>query len=219
MSANGSTLAPLVSFRIGGKLTTAQIVPYLNAGLSLIEAAGSFAWDTVQTTISVPSNGKWQVPNTVDIGREMTFTNPNKTPIVKAASGEALWMSSNYKNVGTGVYNQWYFVTSSTLPAYVQFVPVAALNINAIYHNLAPVLTATTGPVTPWLEGWLDDLVVDYAEAEIKRILDWVGWQELHARFVARLQDVTRIFSSQRENTSPPLEVQQALGEKAAGRV
>jgi hypothetical protein len=218
MSSNGSTLAAQVSFRIGGKLTTAQIIPFLNSGLSLVEAAGSYSWDAVNTTGTANGSGQWPVPVTADIGREFAFTNVNGLMIAKAMSGEALWMSANYKNVGLNVFNQWYFLASGTLPATIQFVPAAALSFNVIYHNLAVVLLAAAGPVTPWLETWLDDLVVDYAESEIKRVLDWTGWQELQGRFIAKLQEVTKIFSSQRENTGPAAEVQGALAEKMTGR-
>src|SRR5216684_4779395 len=201
MSANGLALATTVSFRIGGKLTTAQIVPFLNSGLSLIEAAGSYSWDAVNATGTANGSGQWAVPATADIGREFSFTNTNGLLIAKAMSGEALWMSLNYKNVGMGVFNQWFFLSSGTLPATIQFVPAAALSFNVIYHQLAVVLLAAGGPVTPWLETWLDDLVVDYAECEIKRVLDWTGWVELHQRFLGKLQEVVKIFSSQRENT------------------
>jgi hypothetical protein len=211
MGQTGSQLAAVVSFRVGGKLSTAQILPYLQSGLALIEAAGSYSWDMFAGTQAIPANGNLPIPAAVDVGREIAFVNPNGLPIVKATAGQDQSYSMNFKNTGTGIYNHWVIVGQN-----FSFRPAQnpGLTVNYNWHILPPVLLVAGGPSTPWAETWLDDLVIDYAESEIKRVLNWAGWQELGQRFVARLMDVKSIFSTQRENTALPGEVQQTLQEK-----
>lgn len=222
MSANATQLATEVAFRIGQRLTIPQITPYLNRGISLIEGAGSYFWDLQQRTVTVTGNVPTLDLSTLsplpEIGKAISFSNANGLPILKSDSDTAARASLNYKNVSATIFNTYVIQFGANSPGSILFSPpLAALpfQVFVTYHAGAVVLDAALPlVVTPWAEVWLDDLVIDYAEAEIKRILNWAEWDVLEKRFQAKLAEMRRTFTTQRESTGPLQEQTEAVAEE-----
>jgi hypothetical protein len=211
LSQNASTLAAEVAFRVGQRLTPTQITPYLNTGLSVISGSGSFFWDLKLTTATVAGNVGTLDLSTLtpvpDIGKGLAFANPNGLPILMSDADTATRASLNYKNVSSTIFNTWALVNGTNLPGVVQFLPLLAagnVSIQVAYHG-APAPLDITNPaiVTPWTQDWLDDLVCDYAEFQIKRILNWAEWDALEKRFQAKMLDVIKTFSTQKASVGP----------------
>lgn len=199
-ATTGDILAAEVFWRIGGKLTTAQLGPYLNRALNLIEFGGQYEWDVVQTSFAPGAGtGIFPTPATLDIGKDVFCLNQSDgSPITRLTVDKAWKPDNTYSSTTT--YDSWYIDGSVAAPGQMNFRPLIAppATVIVIYHKLPMVLDGTAGTLVPWTQKWMDDLLCDLAEMEIKRIANWVGWPELEQRSLARLKEAIARFSSER---------------------
>ena len=218
-------LAKEVYLRVRQKMTVEQCVYWLNNALRIITAAGNFPWD--QTHDYTPTTGDMYVPigNNIDFGKKISCFNENNLPIVRVRQDEYDFSGSNYLNTLSGSYYSSYRtgVTPGTGATFLQFFPPVIgppPSVTIYYHMIPPVLTNTSSSSPRWVNTWMDTLLCDFAEMEIKRILGAPDAATLEERCVARLKDAVTNFSTERENTGPVSDVAAAVAEKTqTGRV
>lgn len=207
----GDVLAAEVFFRIAGKLTLAQIGPYLNRALNLIEFGGQYVWDLKQTTVT-PGNftGFISAPADLDIGKDIFCNNGTTNQPIQRLTSDKDWRPDDYAIFSTTEYSSFYLNAAVAAPGRMAFFPPLAVGqaVTLLYHAIPAVLDHTAGTHVPWIDKWLDDLLCDLAEMEIKRIANWVGWPELEQRSLARLKEAIARFSSERMIASMVEQVQ-----------
>lgn len=151
-----------------------------------------------------------------DAGKKVSLFNPNNLRIRRVTADKGPSSSANFINVSTTTYNA--FLIQAGNPPVFQLYPILnpAQTVTMLYHAIAPVLVNGGSPTVPWPYQWMDDLLVDYAELDIKRVFNMRGNIDDSAgqRWQARLITATKIFSSERESTGPLEEQQTAEAEK-----
>lgn len=217
-------LAKEVYLRIRQKMTVEQCVYFLNNALQIITAAGNFPWD--ETNVYVTPVGDIYAPLTynIDLGKKIACFNDNKLPIVRVRQDDYGFAGTNYVNTLAGKYYAAFRggVTSGTAQTFIEFFPAAVPNpkVYIYHHMIPPVLTNAAGSAPRWINTWMDTVLCDYAEAEIKRILGAPDAQTLEQRARERLASAMADFSVERENSGPLEDVQNAVVEKTqTGRV
>jgi len=199
-------------------------ISFINKAYSIIEGAATYIWDTTQRNVNVDANGLLDLSTFAstslpDVGSNIEFTNMNGLPIARVPYESALQSRpGQFISINTGIYNNWYLIRSTSLstePGLVQFTPSQPGIVNMLYNRLPTPLTDgawTTGGgqsiniSVPWLQPYMDDLLVDFAEMEAKRILSFSGWQELEKRCLEKLKGAQALFSAQRKDTGPASE-------------
>ncbi len=238
MGTSTATLENEVYFRINQRLTTTQITPYLQRALTLITAAASYRWDIVNATPTPIAYTAYsdQINNltTLDLGKKIVLTHAptpggwqGSTPIVSVSQDEADETARGYLDIlgtsGTGAtspleYNAFYATVDTNGVPMLELFPKLLVPVQVIlrYHQLPPVLNHALplNPTVRWTTTWMDDLLVEFAEMEIKRILNMSGWEVLEKRCQAKLAEAKKIYSTERETTGPPDEVQAAVVER-----
>ena len=222
-------------------------IAYVNYAYSLISGAATYVWDTTfipslavsaagQVDLSAaPFSSGLSIP---EIGSNIEFTNINGLPITRTPYEVALQgQQGQFISINTSLYNNWYIVrpaSSSLEPGLVQFQPPMAGTVSMLYNRLPNYLTdgpsgftSLNGPngavaganiPVPWLQWFVDELLISFAEMMIKRVLNMGGWQELEQQCLAKLQDVRTMFSAQRTDSGPPAELQSAKTETDPAR-
>lgn len=207
----GAVLAAEVFFRIAGKLSTTQIGPYLNRALNLIEFGGQYVWDVKQTTL-IPGNftGFIGAPADLDLGKDIFCTNATTNQPIMRITADKDWRPDDFATFSTTEYSSYYLTSTLAPPGQMRFFPPLAVgqSVVVLYHALPTVLDETAGTAVPWLDKWMDDLLCDLAEMEIKRIASWAGWPELEQRSLARLKEAIARFGSERMVASMVEQVQ-----------
>jgi hypothetical protein len=198
-TTTGATLAAEVGFRIAGKLTATQIGPYLNRALNLIEFGGQYVWDLTSTSLTPSAAGLLAAPVDLDAGKDIFVSNGSDLSPVSRITKDKDWRPDATLSSTTN-YDSWYLDSTLAAPGQMKFWPQLnpASNVLIFYHKIPAVLDGTGGTNVPWTNQWMDDLICDLAEFEIKRIANWVGWPELEQRSLARLKEAIARFSSER---------------------
>jgi hypothetical protein len=176
-----------------------------------INRQGSFTFQAIApTTLAVtPATGLATIPTTMDVGKAHRFWNTNGMPIQRAGTQDGGWTSANFNLPATAGWNE-YQITSAN----IVFYPAGAsqpASVNAIYH--IKTVDVVAGVFT--LPRDFDDLIVDFAEAEERRIFD-VG--DTWAQTLARVQDQIKVlldgYRSVTQEPMPGTEALLAVGEK-----
>lgn len=215
--AGGQDLCAEVQRRLGGRYQPVDIIAYINRGVSLVTASCPSVFDRQATSLA-PANSIIQT--NLDPTRKVTLchalngvTIPKLSEDEIAQYGNSILSPSTFKGVGSGIfYNGWSFLVSFiNVSPFIQlypFVTGSPCNVSISYHLPTPILVYTgNSPLTTWsgstgvANQWIDDLVIDYAEAEIKRILNYGGWQDLEARFQTKIQQLRMQSANTREDT------------------
>jgi hypothetical protein len=200
-TTTGDILAAEVLFRIAGKLTAVQIGPYLNRALNLIQFGGQYVWDVKQITVNPGAfSGNVSAPTDLDLGKDIFCNNASTATPISRITNDKDWRPDDFATFSTTEYNSYYIDSGASAPGRMRFYPplTVSQSVVVIYHAIPAVLDGTAGTSVPWTTQWMDDLVVDLAEFEIKRISNWVGWPELEQRSLARLKEAIARFSSER---------------------
>jgi len=224
--ATGQQITDEVYFRIGGRLTTAQIVPYVNSSLALMAAAGSFKWEQVEVSGGTTSVGLWSPSPSypLDPGKKVSiFNSTSGSPIAMIHTDDIALASKGYVDQ-LGPSAEFNAFRISYIPgtgAYLQCYPTTATGkVDVIYHVLPPTLAYAATPTVLWDTPWMNDILVDYTEALLSRIFKWTGYQELEANAKSRLIEAAKDYSTERINTGPLEEAATAEQEKqTVGRV
>ena|ERR1700682_641663 len=212
--SSGKTLTDQLFFRLGGRVPVTLCIDYINRAMSIIDGASSYVWDlvTAQPTITGGVLDLLGFDPQIDIGSNIEITNLNGIPVTRVRE-ETLLQSQpdQYVGINDEIFNNWY-LANSTVPnspgSIVFSPPLAPLAVNLVYGLLPPLLIYGNTPVVRWTQQWMDDLVVDFAEAEVKRIMNFGGHVELEQRCLAKLQDAKTVFSAQRQDTGTVQEIQ-----------
>jgi hypothetical protein len=201
LTTTGDVLAAEVSFRIAGKLTAAQIGPYLNRALNLIQFGGQYVWDIKQVNVT-PANftGFVAAPVDMDLGKDVFCVNGSTLTPISRITPDKDWRPDDFATFSTTEYNSYYINAAVAAPGRMVFYPPLNPGVSVVvyYHAIPIPLDGTNGTSVPWIDQWMDDLLIDLAEMEIKRISNWVGWPELEQRSLARLKEAIARFSSER---------------------
>jgi len=211
--SSGQTITDQVFFRLGGRVPTTLLIDYVNKALSTISGAASYVWDVKTALVVIPTNTLElsTFDADIDIGSDISITNANGIPIQRVDENDLLSsQAAQYVGINPLMFNNWYIAQSSVAaPGKIVFTPTL-LNTTILitYNVLPPVLTYGGSPLLRWTQQWMDDLLIDGAEFEVKRIMNFEGWQALEQRFIAKLQDARVVFSSQRKDTGTLEEAQ-----------
>ena len=215
----GQTIADEVYFRINGRLTTAQIIPYVNRALNLISAAASWRWDKYTASGATATLGVYTPSPSypIDPGKAITVYNAtSSTPVAFMQQGDQGLLAAGYVDQSsTKEFNVFAISYTAGVGAYLRLYPSSVTStIDVTYHLLPPVLTYASSPTVYWDVQWMDDILIDYTEALISRILRWTGYAELEENARQRLIAAAKNYSTERINVGPLEEATTAVQEK-----
>ena len=159
----------------------------LNSAYRWLETQGSFYWNLIYTTLTVATASL-----TVDLPADF---NPLKEAVITAANGglrlqyvpaeDFLQYRTASSTATAGVFSVWTFVwVTGATPKYVAHLgPDAAkstptVSLELWYHRQTPTALAIGSYYYPTPDE-CDDLIVDMAEGEIKRIYGIAGWDAI----------------------------------------
>lgn len=191
------------------QLPSADAGEAINRSIRWINRQGSYSFQVADpTTLVVANNGVTAQPATMDVGKAHVIYNPNGHPVRKFGIQDA-WMTGNY-NTLAGIGYDSYIITQSKLVFYPAINP--GLTVTIIYHSIT---TDISGAQTSNLPRDFDDLIIDLAEAEERRIWD-VGdnWPQLLARAVDQIKVLLNGYVSVSLEPMPLTEAQQVTIEK-----
>lgn len=159
----------------------------INRAVRWINRQGSFTFQvSAPTTLAITvATGLATTPATMDVGKAHVIYNPNGTPI-RRVGVQDVWQSSNF-NVPAGTGWDCYTITGANLV----FFPAGASQptpVNIIFHAITTDISGAQVANTP---KDFDDLIIDLAEAEERRVYD-VG--EDWAQLLARSQDQAKVM-------------------------
>jgi hypothetical protein len=147
---------------------------------------------TPSTTSGVTSIA---TPTDFDPGKAMVLLNVTGTPIQRAAITE-IGASLNYNTIASTDYDQYYLAASSAGASRIYLYPSNAISadVTMVYHKIT---TDITGSQVSNLPRDFDDLLIDLAEAEERRIFD-VGdaWPQLLERSQSQVKLLLEAYRS-----------------------
>lgn len=199
------------------QLSASDLNAAINRSIRWINSQGSYVFQ-MSGPLTVSSDGSGFValnPN-VDIGKAKYFENPDGTPIGRANTFDP-WMSANY-NLSTSAIESGfnlYFLRGTDAPE-IRFFPQLGGTIQVNYYFHTKTVSISGGSFSN-LPADFDDLIVDMAEAEERRVYD-VG--EIWPQMLARSQDrILKLLDGYKSPTIEPTmasEAAQAVQEKTA---
>lgn len=223
MATLASVLAREVYQRVRQKMTIRQCMYYLNHAQAIITSAGNFPWDLATATANpvVGTDSDTITVAQLDTGKKVACFSANGLPIVRIRQDEFNIAAANFLNVSTTIYSAFSLYQTATDPVLHFYPPIGAPPaVTYHYHRMPTTLTNAVASAPRWLNKDMDDLLCDFAEMEIKRILGAPDAATLEQRCIARLKEATTRFSIERENTGPQGDVLNAEAEKTQiGRV
>lgn len=198
----------------GGSAAEAAI----NRGIRWANRQGSYTFQlSAPTTVNPNTSGSttsFSTPADFDSGKAFILINSSGNQVrMSAVSGLA--DSANFNTIASTDFDQYYVVTSSTGSSTVYLYPSFPTPppLTMVYHKIT--LDITGGSVSN-LPRDFDDLIVDLAEAEEKRIYD-VGdaWPQLIARCQDQIKVLLDGYKSQTIETGLESEGAALIGTKA----
>ena len=171
------------------QVSVAMAIDRVNQGFRWIEQQGDFTWMLVATTVGVSTASfpasNFTIPAQCDYSRPMYLSTPVLATLaseIPYKSWEDAWDLQTFgTNSLAGVYAGW---TNSTTNGYL-FPSGAVQNastLSFVYHRLTPQeLQIATNAFFPTPDCF-DDVIVDYAEAEIRRVYGLKSWDVLAKR-------------------------------------
>jgi len=200
--ATSQALRLQIEYRISSRISgAANMVPFLNYGLNLIEFASAYTWDMFFATATPGAGtGLITLSTAIDIGKPITFNVASTGQAVTRRRTDQTWPA---QPTGTPLsYDSWDLFTGGSAPAIARFLP--ALNpgilLNQIACLLPTPLDGTAFTVVPWFDPWMDDLYIEIVESELKRILGMAGWEVLQTRCQQKLVEAVKRYGADKEN-------------------
>lgn len=186
------------------QLSAPDALAAVNRAIRWINRQGSFTFQlNTPQSWSVTSTAVYNIPSDMDIGKAHLLLNPNGTPIRKIGVHDA-WVSKNY-NIPPDKGFDTYHLTQTT----VNFGPAQSgtTTVTAHYHLKTANISGSTAANLP---RDFDDLIIDLAEAEERRIMD-VG--EIWPQVLARCQDqIKTMLDGYRSVSMEPMPTTEAAG-------
>jgi hypothetical protein len=193
------------------QLAATDALAAVNRAIRWVNRQGSYTFQVAPpTTLAVPANGIATTPVTMDVGKAHVIYNTNGIPVSRVGVHD-VWRSSNY-NTPTGINYDAYTITGAA----IVFFPAIAGGgtVNIIHHMITTDIAGAQTANTP---KDFDDLILDLAEGEERRIYD-VGAADLWLQMTARSQDqIKTLLDGYRSVTQNPMmgtEATQAVQEK-----
>lgn len=189
----------------------------INRAIRWINRQGSYTFQLVAdgATLTVPiSPAKVNAPSDLDPGKALLISNVTNgagLPIVKGSITD-LWETRNFSGgIADDGFDRYLLVASasSAVPSVFHFFPSQSAQADVLvrYHKLTVDLA--DGAVKSNLPRDFDDLVIDMAEAEERRIND-IGdtWNQMYARCQDQIKLLLNAYKS--ETILPGLETEAA---------
>lgn len=199
------------------QLSAADLNAAINRAIRWINSQGSYVFQmTGPLTVTTDGSGFVALNPNVDIGKAKYFENPDGTPINRASTFDP-WLSANYNLSTSGVESGFdrYFLRGTDAPE-IRFFPQLASSIQVNYYFHTKTVSISGASLSN-LPADFDDVIVDMAEAEERRIYD-VG--EIWPQMLARSQDrILKLLDGYKSPTMEPTmvsEAAQAVQEKAS---
>ncbi|MGH9845206.1 MAG: hypothetical protein ACREEM_41345 [Blastocatellia bacterium] len=184
----------------------------INRAVRWCNRQGSFTFQLSDpTTLTVAAaTGLATIPVTMDTGKAHLFYNTNGVP-VRRVGVQDVWQSFNFK-LPTDAGWDIYIITQTT----IVFFPAVAgqpTTVNAIFHRLTTDLVVDGDKNS--LPRDFDDLVIDFAEAEERRLWD-VGedWPQILARVQDQIKVLLDGYRSVTIEPMPASEAEHAVTQK-----
>lgn len=179
----------------------------LNRAIRYINRQGSFTFQlSDKTTLSVTNTGIVNSPGDLDPGKAMYLENPNGSPIDRIAISDA-WTAQNYNTYADAGFTGYALIVASAAPHQFRFFPTLSTTkvVTLFYHKV--VATVSSGVTN--LPSDFDDLVIDLAEAEERRIYD-VGsaWPKLMDRSMEQIKALLEGYRTQKTTSGTDTENQ-----------
>lgn len=178
-------------------LSSADANAALNRAVQFINRQGSFSFQLAsQTTFSTDGTTNVNTPNDLDPGKAMYLQNANGSPIQRIPISDA-WMTQNYNTYADAGFSGFILIVAPAAPHQFRLYPSvsAAQTVTLIYHKV--VANITSGVTN--LPQDFDDLVIDLAEAEERRIFD-IGnaWPALLSRSMEQIKALLEGYRTQK---------------------
>lgn len=198
----------------------------LNSAYRWIESMGDFVWNTISTTLTLPMNTLTiALPAAFNPGKMATLTLPsNNLPVKYLPFDEFQGMRSSTTPGTPGLFGAWTFVFTGTSGWQAIFGPDSAINTAAAtvfsftYHRMTPAPLTNSGSVYFPTPDELDDLILERAETEVRRIYGYVSFNEMLAYVTNRAASALLPYASTKETTEGLQEVIRRANEKTAKR-
>lgn len=191
----------------------------INRSIRWIQRQGSYTFQLAgPTTLTCASGGTIALPLDVDPGKAILLTNVTNgqgLPIVKGSFAD-LWEARNFVAQDQG-FDRYMIVAApkSSSASVLHLFPTQSVSsdVSIRYHRLSVDLSDGSG--TSNLPRDFDDLVIDLAEAEERRIND-IGdtWAQTYARCQDQIKVLLDAYRSTSMESGPGAEAQSAVAEK-----
>jgi hypothetical protein len=222
----GQNMCDEIAFRLANRLPAngtgaGSILQYLNLMYLLIDSSASWRWSLLWASAIMPDTLGHLPPNTLgsqmNPGKKVSvFNSADKSPVVMVDQDSYPSSSQGYAGVNTTSYNTFRVAVElfggNNLGA-IWLYPVLAspVAVDVYYHQNPLPIVYSVYVATNWPYSEMDDLLIDWTEAKIKRVLGLAGWDVLWADCLSRLGEMRKIYSTERENIGPQDE---ATGER-----
>ena len=192
----------------------------LNSAYRWIESMGDFVWNVISTTLTLPANLLTvALPAAYNPGKMATLTLPTTNLPVKFLPFDDFQGMRSGTSVMLG---GWTHVFDGTSGWKAVFGPDAAQSTSPtiftlVYHRMTPAPLANGGVYFPTPDE-LDDLILERAEAEIRRIYNFVKADEMLSYVTNRAATALLSYASTKETTEGLQESIRRANEKSAKR-
>ena len=194
----------------------------LNSAYRWIESHGDFVWNVIVGSLTLPANILTvALPAAYNPGKMASLTLPTSNLPVKFLPFDEFQGMRSSTSPGTpGLFGAWTHAFDGTSAWKAIFGPDAAQSttptvFSFTYHRMTPAPLVTGYFPTP---DELDDLILERAEADIRRIYGFVQANEMLAYVTNRAATALLSYASTKETTEGLQEVIQRANEKTAKR-
>jgi hypothetical protein len=224
----GQNMCDEIAFRISNRLPAngtgaGSILQYLNLMYLLIDSSASWRWSLQgggganalmpDALGHIPANTFSQM----NPGKKVSvFNSSDKSPVMLVDQDSYPASSQGYAGTIATVYNTFrvsvaLFGGNNLGELWLYPVLASPVAVDVYYHQIPYAIVSSAYVATNWPYSEMDDLLMDWTEAKIKRVLGMAGWDALWADCLGRLGEMRKIYTTERENIGPQDE---ATGER-----
>ena len=213
----GQNMCDEIAFRLGGRGGAANaagagsILQYLNMMHLLIDSSASWRWTLSFSSGLTPDTAGHLPPNKfgqMNPGKKVSvFNSSDQSPVSMVDQDSYPASAQGYTGVNATSYNTFRVAVEAfggnNLGALWLYPALASpVNVDVYYHTVVLALAYGSFPAE-WPYSEMDDLLMDWTEAKMKRVLGMAGWDTLWADCLGRLAEMRKIYTTERENIGP----------------
>lgn len=161
----------------------------INRAIKEVNSLGSYSFQlATSSTLSVTTTGVVATPVDFDPGKAHQLIDTVSNQAIRLIPPTDIWASQGYNTISDTGYDTYYIqVGSGTAHNFVMFPAQATTHTVAIYYH--KITVDITGAGVSNLPRDFDDLIIDLAESEERRIYD-VGdaWPQLRERTIKKIE-------------------------------